>query len=246
MRRLGDRRRRRSLPHGEGRADHPEAAPLPEARVDGQQGDRHHHHSPGELHRGCWHHVEGSSRRRPQARRGTDGRPAVPHPDQDVHRQREHVLRQLRPAKGRGVLQPAPQSDELEDMAGRQRSDPGCVQRRFVLGQRRPRTAARSTRSTPTRCGAVTPSASSATAPTADSSCATAGARAGASTDSAISTPTTSLPRSSTSRTASRSDGHQRALRYDAACIGLRPMAITDNPNGRLTLRSSARSARAT
>ena len=43
---------------------------------------------------------------------------------------------ELRPAKGRGVLQPAPQSDELEDMAGRQRPDPGRVQRRLVVGQR--------------------------------------------------------------------------------------------------------------
>ncbi len=134
-----------------------------------------------------------------------DGRPALPHPDEDVHRQREHVLRQLRPAKDLGVLQPPSQPDQLEDLAGRQRarsSPPSTSTRR---GTTRRRTAARSTSSIPTPCAAVTPSASSDTAPMGGSSSATAGVRAGATRGSATSTPTTSRPRSSTSRTESRS-----------------------------------------
>ena len=73
--------------------------------------------------------------RGPQDRRRVDGRSSLPHPDEDVHGQREHVLRQLRAAQGRRLLQP--QADgELEDVAGERRPDPCCLQRRLVVGQR--------------------------------------------------------------------------------------------------------------
>ena len=123
---------------------------------------------------------------------------------------REHVLRGVRAAQDRVVLQPADQPAELEVLARHERTDP-CRAERRRRGTTPPPRAATSTRSNPTRSAAVTRSASSATEPTAGSSSATVGARVGGTAASATSRRRTSPPDSSTSPTASPSDSPYRS-----------------------------------
>ena len=153
------------------------AAPVAAARVDGQQGDRHHHHRPESFIEGAGTTLKAAVDVARKTGVALDGRSALPHPDEDVHGQREHVLRQLRAAQDRGLLQPPPQPAELEDVAGDGWPDPRRIQRRLVVGQRRGQR--RQHRRLPPRHGSRRPrrSASSATEPTGGSSSATAGAR---------------------------------------------------------------------
>ncbi len=91
-------RRGGEVPHGPGRPIAQNALLSPRHVWMASKETDTYHGPTRELHGGCRHHAQGGARRRSKARRGAHGRPPVPHPDQDVHRQRERVLRELRAA----------------------------------------------------------------------------------------------------------------------------------------------------
>ncbi|CAA9272926.1 MAG: hypothetical protein AVDCRST_MAG10-3393, partial [uncultured Acidimicrobiales bacterium] len=137
LRRLGHRRRGRALPHGQGPKDHRAAAAVGPPHMDGVEGDRRVRRPARDVHRSRRHIPEGRSRRHAQARHGSRHPAPLPHLHQHVPRQRERLLRQLRPAEDRLVRQHGEEHHAVEELAGHPWTDPRRPQGRRLLARRR-------------------------------------------------------------------------------------------------------------